>query len=58
MNTTLYILRRRPDEIPRALFHVSDPGMDIVFIENAASHAVSYDDLLKKIFEADRTVVI
>jgi sulfur transfer complex TusBCD TusB component (DsrH family) len=58
MNTTLYVLRRRPEEIPRALFHASDPGVDIVLIEDAASHAVSYDDFLKKIFEADRTIVL
>lgn len=58
MNTTLYLLRRRPDEISPALFHVSDPGMEVVFIENAASHAVFYNELVKKIFEADRTIVL
>jgi len=32
--------------------------MDVVLIEEAASHTVSYDDLVKKIFEAERTIVI
>jgi hypothetical protein len=58
MNTTLYVLRRRPEKISRALFHASDPGVDMVLIEDAASQAVSYDDLVKKIFEADRTIVL
>jgi hypothetical protein len=58
MNKTLYILRRRQDEIPRALYHASDPDMDVVFIEGAASQAVSYDDLVTKIFAAERTIVI
>jgi hypothetical protein len=58
MNTTLYVLRRRAEEIPPALFHASDPGVDIILIEDAASHGISYDDLLKKIFAADRTIVL
>ena len=58
MNNTLYVLRRRSNEIPRTLFHDSDREMDVVLIEEAASHAVSYDDLVKKIFEAERTIVI
>ncbi len=58
MNTTLYLLRRRAEEIPRALFYASDAGVNSVLIENAASHTVSYDDLLKKIFEAERTIVL
>jgi hypothetical protein len=32
--------------------------MEVVFIENAASHAVPCDELIKKIFEADRTIVL
>jgi hypothetical protein len=32
--------------------------MEVVFIENAASHAVFYNELVKKIFEADRTIVL
>ena len=58
MNKTLYLLRRHPNEIPRALFHPSDPGVEVVLIEGAASRALSYDDLVKKVFEADRVVVI
>ena len=58
MSKTLYILRRRSDEIPRTLFHASDATVDVVFIEEAASHAISYDDLVRKIFETDRTIVI
>jgi hypothetical protein len=58
MNTTLYVLRRRPEEIPRALFHASDSGSDIVLIEGAGSEALSYDELLEKIFQADRTIVL
>jgi len=57
-NITLYVLRRRSDEIPSTLFHGSDRETDIVFIEEAASRTVSYDDLVKKIFEAERTIVI
>ena len=56
MNTTLYVLRRRPDEIPGALFHPSDAGVEVVLVEQAGS--ITYDDLVKKIFEADRTIVI
>jgi hypothetical protein len=55
---TLYVLRRRPEEIPSTLFHPSDSDMEMVLIENAASQSVSYDDLIKKIFAADRTIVI
>jgi len=58
MNKTLYILRRRPNEISRALFDVSDPEVEVVFIEETASDALSYDDLVKKVFEADRAIVI
>jgi hypothetical protein len=58
MDKTLYILRRRPDKISHALFQVSDLEVDVVLIEEAASHTVSYDDLVKKIFEADRAIVI
>jgi len=58
MNKTLYILRRHPNEISRALFHSSDPGVEVVFIEEIASHTPSYDDLLSKVFEADRVIVI
>lgn len=56
MKTTLYVLRRRREEISRALFHPSDPGIEVVLVEQAAS--IGYDDLVKKIFEADRTIVI
>lgn len=58
MNKTLYMLRRRSSEISRALFHASDPGVEVVFIEETASHPLSYDDLVKKVFEADRVIVI
>lgn len=58
MNTTLYVLRRRPDEIPRTLFRSSDSEVDVVSIEQAAKQSVSYDDLVTKIFEADRTIVL
>jgi hypothetical protein len=56
MNTTLYVLRRQPDEISHALFHSSDRGIEVVLIEQAGS--IGYDDLVKKIFEADRVIVI
>jgi hypothetical protein len=56
MNTTLYILRRQREEISRTLFHPSDPGIEVVLVEQAGS--IGYDDLVKKIFEADRTIVI
>ena len=56
MITTLYVLRRPPDEIPRVLFHPSDVGVEVVLIEQAGS--ISYDDLVEKIFRADRTIVI
>lgn len=58
MKNTLYLLRRHSNEIPPTLFHISDPHVDVVLIEEAASHAISYDDLVKKIFEAERTVVL
>ena len=58
MKNTLYVLRRRSNEIPRTLFHGSDHEMDVVLIEEAASHTISYDDLVKKIFEAERTIVL
>ena len=41
MGTTLYVLRRSPDRIPSSIFRLSDPGMDIVFVEPAASVASS-----------------
>jgi hypothetical protein len=56
MNTTLYVLRRRPDEISRALFQPSDVGIEVVLVEQPGS--ISYDDLVKKIFEVDRAIVI
>ena len=55
---TLYVLRRRPEEIHSALFQSSDPHMDLVLIEKAGPQSISYDDLIKKIFEVERTVVI
>jgi len=58
MSKTLYILRRRSDEIPRTLFHASDAKVDVVLIEEAAPHAISYDDLVRKIFATERTIVI
>jgi len=58
VSKTLYLLRRHPNEISRALFHASDPGVEVVLIEEAASRAFSYDDLVRKVFEADRVVVI
>lgn len=56
LNTTLYVLRGRPDDISRALFDSSDVGIEVVFVEQAG--AIFYDDLVKKIFETDRTIVI
>jgi len=37
MGTTLYVLRRSPDRIPSSIFQLSDPDLDIVFIEPAGS---------------------
>ena len=56
MNTTLYVLRRRREEISHALFHPSDQGIEVVLLEQAGS--IGYDDLVRRIFEADRTIVI
>jgi hypothetical protein len=58
MNKILYVLRRRSDDIPRTLFHASDAKVDVVFIEGTAANTISYDDLVRKIFETDRTIVI
>ena len=37
MNSTLYLLRQRPEQISPALFQSSQVGIDIVFIEEASS---------------------
>lgn len=58
MTKTLYLIRRRPNEISPALFHASDPGVEVVLIEEAESQAVVYDDLVQKVFEADHVLVI
>ena len=56
MNKTLYLLRHHPEEISHALFHSSDAGIDVFLVE--PSDSISYDDLVSRVFEADRTIVI
>jgi hypothetical protein len=73
MDSTLYILRRKLQEIPESLLSSSDWHSDVVFLEQAvvASHHVSeigslmgsrraftYEDLIEKVFAAERVVVI
>lgn len=41
MSTTLYLLRQQPNRISPCLFQASDMDIDVVFIEDAASIAVS-----------------
>lgn len=56
MNKTLYVLRRHPEEISPTLFHSSDVGIDVFFVE--PSDSISYDDLVNRVFQADRAIVI
>jgi hypothetical protein len=56
MNKTLYVLRRHPEEISHTLLDSSDAGIDVFFVE--PSDSISYDDLVSRVFQADRTIVI
>lgn len=73
MAVTLYLLRRRPENISSSLFQMNDAGADIVFLQPVISTALdsvqgmdsgrlcppmTYDDLIDKVFSAERTVVI
>jgi hypothetical protein len=73
MAVTLYILRRRPEDISSSLFQTNGAGTDIVFLQPITSTALTsirgmdgghlcppmtYDDLIDRIFSAEHTVVI
>jgi hypothetical protein len=73
MGVTLYLLRRRPEDISSSLFQMNDAGTDIVFIQPVTSTTLvsiqgmdgvylcppmTYDDLIDRVFSAERTVVI
>ena len=80
MGVTLYILRQQHDHISRSLFNMSDPHIDVVFMEQSTSlthlgaegvmvgggsitartscQALTYDDLVEKIFSSEHVVVL
>jgi hypothetical protein len=67
MKKTLYLLRKSPDRIDPAVFHPSESQGDVVLLEESGGRIFPYaggavfslmDELVKKIFEYDHTVVI
>ena len=77
MGVTLYILRQQHDHISPSLFNMSDPHIDVVFMEQSTSlgaegvmvgggsitartscQALTYDDLVEKIFSSEHVVVL
>jgi hypothetical protein len=74
MGVTLYILRQQHDHICPSLFNMSDAHIDVVFMEQGASlihlgveeviaacgsrQALTYDDLVEKIFSSEHVVVL
>ncbi|BCA55238.1 hypothetical protein W02_23780 [Nitrospira sp. KM1] len=72
MNKILYLLRRRRESIDKSLFDFSDAVGEMVFLRDSggispsllvtdisgAESSISYDDLVRKIYENDRTIVV
>ncbi len=73
MDSTLYILRRTLHEIPPSLLSPTNSEVNVIFLERALSdprhliesghltgsrHAMTYEDLIEKVFASERIIVI
>lgn len=57
MRGTLYILRQQPDHISPSLFLGNDREQDVVVL-GESPQALTYDDLVEKIFSSAQVIVI
>ena len=57
MRGTLYILRQQPDHISPSLFLGNDREQDVVVL-GESPQALTYDDLVEKIFSSAHVIVI
>ena len=57
MSGTLYLLRQQPEHISPSLFLGNDREQDVVVL-GESSQAVTYDDLVEKIFSSAHVIVI
>jgi len=57
MSDTLYLLRQQPEDIYPSLFLGSDREQDFVVL-GESSQALTYDDLVEKIFSSAQLIVI
>ena len=57
MSETLYLLRQQPEGIYPSLFLGSDREQDCVVL-GKSSQALTYDDLVEKIFSSEHVIVI
>jgi hypothetical protein len=69
MSSTLYLLRQQPNSISSSLFRANDSDMDVIFLKEATSaghgieavnsgSALTYDDLVEKIFSSEHVIVL
>ena len=57
MSETLYLLRQQPEYIYPSLFLGSDREQDFVVL-GESSQAVTYDEMVEKIFSSAHVIVI